>query len=163
MCLLPSELIFVRCCLPLSFTNTVTFSGSYFISWLMTSTIPSLSAHQISVSACYLSPGFCSVAPVRFATTHRCPATLSVFFPVRHLAPSFSIMAVIRKKKKSRNLQRWQHSYKANLACMSYCIVSLCVLASWLTHSRTLRSSGAAGCVCSTIRTRDVSVWHKFI
>lgn len=32
----------------------------------MTSTIPSLSAHQISVSARYLSPGFCSVAPVRF-------------------------------------------------------------------------------------------------
>lgn len=67
MCLLQSSsLSVVRGTHPLSFTNTVTFLGSYFISRLMTSTISSLSAHQISVPARYLSPGFCSVAPVRF-------------------------------------------------------------------------------------------------
>lgn len=67
------------------------------------------------------------------------------------ILPRASLSLLLWGKKK----QCWWQTYKATLVRMSYCIVSLCVLVSWLTHSRAWRSSGPVG---STIRTRDVSV-----
>lgn len=123
----------------------------------MTSTIPRLSAHHISVPARSRSPGLCSVATGRFETP---PSVLSL--TPRLLSHACSCPELLHhcryeKKKKEENCSV-DNTHKATLAHRSYRIVSLCVLVSWLTNRRALRSSGAAGSVCSTIRTGDVSV-----